>query len=112
MASPDPSLEGLPLWLQYTVQAVIFLAAAFGVIYGYLKRPKVEPATSKDIVLTAAGLVDLDPIRALVEQVEKNTEAMQRVAAVAEDIREIMKQQVIEDEVQRRVREHLARMKS
>lgn len=74
----------LPPPLQFAVMVGAGLYAIYLARTGYAAGKKEPPVTAKDMVLTAAGITDLTPIREAVAEMARNTSAQERNAEAVE----------------------------
>lgn len=82
-----PSFEwiaSLPPPLQFAFMVGAGLYAFHLARSGYAAGKKEPPITSKDVVLTAAGITDLTPFREAVAEMAKSTAAQERNAEAVE----------------------------
>ncbi len=84
-----PNLEWiatLPPGLQFLVMIGVGIGALLWGKSGYIAGKKEPPVTSKDVVLTAAGITDMQPMRDLVTELRRLAEATERGVETQERI--------------------------
>lgn len=83
-------IAALPPGLQFAVMIGVGIALGLIARSGYLAGKKEPPVTAKDMVITAAGITDMAPVRDLVIEVKGLREAQGRSADELGTIRQIL----------------------
>lgn len=95
---PDPAtIQAMPAELQWLIYIGIGLLTALGGINHYAKAKKEKsstPPAGNDLVITAAGIMDMSPVRDLSAQVMRASSAIEMIVEEARLHRELMEQHV------------------
>lgn len=103
----------LPPALQYLAYVVFAVLTGFGMFVGYKKKSTPPPAQNNDIIRTGAGMVDMNPVRMLV-QVAEDIHDDQRVEGslgMEEQVDELAHEARVEREVKLRLANERERQK-
>jgi len=101
-------VSDLPPVFQYLAYAIFAILAGIGMFVGYNQKKKPAPAQNNDIILTGAGMVDMNPIRKLSDAVEDLSGHACRAADAMEAIEKHLQEYSHEARVEREVKERLA----
>jgi hypothetical protein len=83
-------LATLPPALQFAVMIGVGIAFGFVARSGYIAGQKEAPVTSKDVVLTAAGITDMQPVRDMASEIKNQTIELRRIGDELGTIRQIL----------------------
>lgn len=103
-----PPIADLPPLVQIIIYGLAGLAALAYMLRGYLKSPD-NPSTPKDLMLSAASLTDMSPVREAVVVLKQQVEQQARCADALEDLCRIAKSEADELRIKREVDERLSR---
>jgi len=109
--TPDPvAVASLPTIQQIIIYAVIGGLTLAGWLVTHNTNKKSPPkGEGPDYAVTAATFADMKPIRELAAQVERLADAAETGVRTLDRIKDIMKEEAIEAEIDRRVQERLKR---
>jgi hypothetical protein len=98
----------LPPSLQYLAYVVFAILTGIGMFVGYKKKSPPPPAQNNDIILTGAGMVDMNPVRALVQVAEDIRDDQKAMAKDIREIRDQLDEFANEARIEREVKARLA----
>lgn len=109
---PDPFFSSLPVWAQYAASLGIFVAAVLAGAFGFAKQWLSKPPQQQLLIQNAAE-ADITPFRDMVEVSERIHRELQKLAEIGQGFLELFRDEAeekrIEREVEKRVREHIAK---
>lgn len=108
---PDPdAVNALQPAHQILIYAGIGLLALIGWLVSHNTSKNAPPKpTGPEFIVGAASIADMQPIRELAAQVERLADAAETGVRTLDRIKDIMKEEAVEAEIDRRVHERLKR---
>lgn len=105
-APPDASFfDSLTPTQQILLNAAFFLVTAAGMALGYFKRPSRLASSTNDVMLTAASITDMKPVRDLVEATKEIAVQQKRTADALNAIQAILHNRAESEDISRRVQD-------
>lgn len=101
-----PDVNQLPDWLRTLIFLAGFIGAGIAVVVGYFRKGKTPP--TEDLVIAGASIADARPIREMLEEMRHLVAAFREVAAAISEMRDIMRAEADEAEIERRAEEKAA----
>lgn len=104
-------VNGLPPSLQFAVMIGVGFAMFLWARSGFLAGKKEPPVTTKDVVLTAASIMDMEPVRGVEIKLGNLVHETKRVADILDNIHAILHARQLadaaadEDELRDRIRD-------